>query len=207
VTDETDRARFERLYSEHRRDLLGYFLRRADPDDAADLLAETFLVAWRRMSVVPNSDAARLWLFGVARNTLRNHRRSSRTAHDLAAALHEVLARSPQPGPDSALALSVRAALDGLNPPDREVMMLAVYEELTPSEISQVTGRSVASVRVRLHRARRRVGAQLDDVSPVAALIPAAVGGRDQRLGAVTRAVAPLVLAAGNDGRQAGRRR
>lgn len=163
MTDGTASARFEDLYGQHRRDLLAFFLRRADHAEAADLLAETFLVAWRRIDVVRGDDAARLWLFGVARNTLRNHRRSPQTEHNLAQALQEVLARVPQAVYDTALALSVRQALDTLNPPDREVMMLAVYEELTPAEISQVTGRSAASVRVRLHRARRRLAQQLDD--------------------------------------------
>lgn len=167
MTAQAERDRFERLYSEHRRDLLAYFLRRADPADAADLLADTFLVAWRRIDAVPHGDPARLWLFGVARNTLRNHRRAARTDDVLAAALQDALASVPQPALDNALALSVGAALDRLNPPDREVMMLAVYEELTPAEISQVTGRSAASVRVRLHRARRRLAEQLDDSGPV----------------------------------------
>ena len=45
VTEEDDRARSERLYAQNCRDLLAYFLRRTDPDDAADLLAETFLFA------------------------------------------------------------------------------------------------------------------------------------------------------------------
>ncbi len=176
-----DRLRFERLFVEHRRDLLAYFVRRADPTDAADLLAETFLVAWRRLDVVPDDDAARLWLFGVARNTLRNHQRATRTARDLAAALQEVLARAPHPDAVSTVALSVRAALDALNPPDREVMMLAVYEELTPAEISQVTGRSAASVRVRLHRARRRVAAQLDGAAVAVTLRPAVATAAGRR--------------------------
>ena len=84
VTEEDDRARSERLYAQNCRDLLAYFLRRTDPDDAADLLAETFLFAWRRISAVPQNDAARLWPFGVARNTLLDYRRYTRTAHDLA---------------------------------------------------------------------------------------------------------------------------
>jgi RNA polymerase sigma-70 factor (ECF subfamily) len=167
VNDGPDALRFERLYAQHRTDLLGYFLRRAHPTDAADLLAETFLVAWRRLDTVPDGEAARLWLFGVARNTLRNHRRSVLSAQQLAAALQDVADRRPRAVTDSDLALSVRAALDSLNPPDREVMMLAVYEELTPAEIAQVTGCSAASVRVRLHRARRRIATHLDSAPAI----------------------------------------
>jgi RNA polymerase sigma-70 factor (ECF subfamily) len=173
VSDASASARFASLYAAHRRDLLGYFLRRAEPTDAADLVAETFLVVWRRLDAVPAGDAARPWLFGVARNTLRNHDRSARTARELAAALRDAQARAPHRAADSALTVSVRAALERLSPPDREVMMLAVYEELTPAEISRVTGRSPASVRVRLHRARRRVAADLDGTDVAGAFRPA----------------------------------
>jgi RNA polymerase sigma factor (sigma-70 family) len=174
VTAELDRERFEGLYAEHRQSVLAYLLRRTDAADAADLLAETFLVAWRRIDVVPDGEPARLWLFGVARNTLRNHRRATRAGEALAAALQDALASVTQSTPDNALAVSVRAALDRLNPPDREVLMLTVYEELTPAEIAEVTGRSSASVRVRLHRARRRLAEALDDSKAAASLVPAA---------------------------------
>lgn len=156
---QSDRERFEQLYNLNRRDLLAYFLRRTDTTDAADLLAETFLVAWRRIAVVPAGSDGRLWLFGVARNQLRNHQRTHRTSQHLTTALQAAL--SEPRAADSSTAVAVREALEALNAPDREVMMLTVYEELTPGEIAEVTGRSAASIRVRLHRARRRVAREL----------------------------------------------
>lgn len=42
-------------------------LRRSkSPEDAADVLVETYLIAWRKLDAVPRGDEARLWLFGVA---------------------------------------------------------------------------------------------------------------------------------------------
>jgi DNA-directed RNA polymerase specialized sigma24 family protein len=73
VTDRSRRQveKFEALYSSNRLDILKYFVRRStNTDEAADALAETFLVAWRRIDVVPDGLGGRLWLFGVARNVL-----------------------------------------------------------------------------------------------------------------------------------------
>src|ERR1700691_5337489 len=62
------RRRFEVVYAAHRGPILGYVLRRTDnPDDAADVIAETFLTAWRRLEDMPRDPQARLWLYGVAR--------------------------------------------------------------------------------------------------------------------------------------------
>jgi DNA-directed RNA polymerase specialized sigma24 family protein len=56
-------ASFRRLYADHGRQILAYAQRRAgDPEDAADVVAETFLVAWRRLEDVPPGEQARLWL-------------------------------------------------------------------------------------------------------------------------------------------------
>jgi DNA-directed RNA polymerase specialized sigma24 family protein len=64
VTAERGR-RFEELYAAHHVPLLGYALRRTDStDDAADVLAETFLTAWRRIDEIPPDPQARLWLYG-----------------------------------------------------------------------------------------------------------------------------------------------
>jgi DNA-directed RNA polymerase specialized sigma24 family protein len=74
-----DERRFRLLFDSHRRTVLGYALRRLDdPEDAADVAAETFLVAWRRLDDVPAGDDARPWLLGVARRVLANQRRGAR---------------------------------------------------------------------------------------------------------------------------------
>ncbi|MEU9884548.1 sigma factor [Sphaerisporangium sp. NPDC051011] len=58
-------GRFVEIYEHAYRPVLAYALRRCqDPDDAADVVAETFMTAWRRIEEVPEGDAARLWLFG-----------------------------------------------------------------------------------------------------------------------------------------------
>src|SRR3954452_24320398 len=88
----TERARFEEIYASTRLPLLGYLVRRsASVEDAADLLAEVYLVAWRRIDDVPPGDEARLWLFGVARRTLANQHRRERRETELAAALTAAL--------------------------------------------------------------------------------------------------------------------
>ncbi|GAB3435443.1 hypothetical protein GCM10027517_04600 [Phycicoccus ginsengisoli] len=92
--------RFSALFERTHPALLGYAVRRvADPADAADVVAETYLVAWRRLDDVPGGDEARPWLFGVARRVLANHYRGERRRHALADrlrdSLHEVV-----PAPD-----------------------------------------------------------------------------------------------------------
>ena len=72
----TAEIRFRQLFDDHFRELLGYALRRSgSPEDAADIVAETMLVAWRRHDQLPQDETARLWLYGVARRVLANHRR------------------------------------------------------------------------------------------------------------------------------------
>lgn len=64
-------ARFDVLYRATRADILSYLLRRAtSPEDAADAVAETYLIAWEKLDSIPSGEQARLWLFGVARNVL-----------------------------------------------------------------------------------------------------------------------------------------
>src|ERR1700754_4129216 len=74
---ELAQVRFGKLYRDHGRAVLEYALRRVEArEDAADVVAETFLVVWRRMEEVPMGDAARLWLYGVARHVLANMHRA-----------------------------------------------------------------------------------------------------------------------------------
>jgi RNA polymerase sigma-70 factor, ECF subfamily len=157
-------ACFAELYRAHVGDVLAYAVRRTTTaEDAADVVAETFLVAWRRSAEVPSGDAARLWLYGVARRTLANQRRGERRRTRLAARLRAELpavlavARPATTAADHA----VLAAIATLRESDREVLLLTAWEQLSPAEIASVLAISPLAVRSRLHRARRRVQDQL----------------------------------------------
>jgi RNA polymerase sigma factor (sigma-70 family) len=159
---DNDARRFDPLFDEHRRAVLGYALRRVDdPADAADVLAETFLVAWRRLDEVPSGANAKPWLLAVARRVLSNQRRGARRRLRLADRLARELAAYRPPVPTESDML-VRRALEGLSEADREVLLLSVWEGLTPAEIGAVVGIRAVSVRSRLHRARRRLRSQLE---------------------------------------------
>lgn len=159
LSRELAQARFLELYEEHARDLLAYARRRVPvAEDAADLVAETFLVAWRRLGEVPPGEEARLWLYGVARGALANQRRGELRRARLAQRLRSELAAAALwlPTVDTGSAPVLRA-LAGLEQDDREILLLTGWEELAPREIARVLGVSTVAIRSRLHRARRRL--------------------------------------------------
>ncbi|MDX6657763.1 MAG: hypothetical protein QOH62_2556 [Solirubrobacteraceae bacterium] len=171
-------ARFAALYRDHAREVLAYAVRRgASAEDAADVVAESFLVAWRRGPDVPSGDAARLWLYGVARRTLANQRRGERRRTRLAARMRAelpaVLAAS-LPAPTAA-DHEVVTAITALGESDREVLLLSAWEQLSPAEIAEVLAISPIAVRSRLHRARQRVQAQLGSPAAGTASVPPAL--------------------------------
>jgi RNA polymerase sigma-70 factor, ECF subfamily len=156
-------AQFARLYSDYGRDVLAYVLpRAAGPEDAADVVAETFLVAWRRARDIPAGPHARLWLFGVARRVLANQRRGQSRRTRLAERLRDesVAAEATQPGP-SRSDRAVLRALERLSKDDRELLLLAGWEELRSAQIARVLEISTVAARTRLHRARQRLRAEL----------------------------------------------
>ena len=166
----TPAERFDELFRDHHAPILRYLQRRTGPSEAADLAAEVFLVAWRRLDETP-TDTALLWLYGVAHRVLANHRRGQRRRAHLAAELADSLRRATPADEPTTLGLHVRAALATLNADDREVLTLALWEELRPAEIAAVIGMSPGTVRVRLHRARSRLREALatEAEDPVAA--------------------------------------
>lgn len=160
-----DRRLFERLVHETRDDLLAYALRRsASPEDAADVLSETYLIAWRKLEKIPPGEHARLWLFGVARNVLRQGADRRRSRDILVQRLaREVRAASDlEPAPEHDRAShALHAALATLPERDREILTLTAWEGLTPKEVASVVGIPANVVRVRLHRARARLAGRL----------------------------------------------
>ncbi|AGL19054.1 RNA polymerase sigma factor [Actinoplanes sp. N902-109] len=166
--------RFRRVYADCFEPLLAYALRRVQhPEDAADVVAETFLVAWRRGRELPGGDDARLWLYGVARRVLANQHRGDQRRERLGARLRQRLAPEPaaDPGAEVPDRLAVRAALARLPELDREVLTLTVWEGLPPREVAGVLGLSAAAVRTRLSRARARLRELIGaDAAPILTL-------------------------------------
>jgi RNA polymerase sigma factor (sigma-70 family) len=156
------RRRFEDLYAENQGGVFGYVLRRTNSaDDAADLIADTFLTAWRRLDDIPAGDQARLWLYGVARRVLANHRRGDRRRYELADRLRTELARAHCSREYTGELAEVAAAFRRLTDGDREVLALEGWEGLDPAEIAAVLGCSRNAARIRLHRARHRLVTEL----------------------------------------------
>lgn len=157
------RERFEEFYAAHRAQVFGYVLRRSESaEDAADVIAEVFLVAWRRLDEVPGDDAERLWLYGVARRALANQRRGTRRRIQLADRLRAELAARPAAESGGAELRDLAAVFSSLPASDREILALEAWEELDAGEIATVLGCSRNAVRIRLHRARRRLRAAID---------------------------------------------
>ena len=155
-------AWFARLYAENWEHLLSYALRRTPgPEDAADVVADTFLVAWRRAAEVPPGSRARAWLYGVARRALANQRRGAHRRNRLAERLRNDLLTEVSYSESSAEEMAVMEALGRMKEEDREVLLLAGWERLEPAEIALALGISAVAARSRLHRARRRFRTEL----------------------------------------------
>lgn len=172
------RARFEALYASCHRALVGYVLRRvAVPENGADVIAETFLVAWRRLDEVPEGEEARLWLYGVARRTLANQRRGERRRTALAERLRAELAVAPAAGEHESGLREIADALARLTDGDAELLRLEGWEGLDSRQIATVLGISPNAVRIRLHRARRRLARELAAADQAVAACPTAPRG------------------------------
>ena len=149
--------RFEEIYEAHRGDIESYVRRRAAADVVDDVVADVFVVCLRRIDDVPPAPLP--WLYTVARKTLANERRRrARTAPSELTVAHD-----PEPVGDSRLA----AAFARLGESDREILRLVAWEGLSPGEAATVLDCSRVTARVRYHRAKARLAAQLEDAISV----------------------------------------
>jgi len=148
--------RFRVLYDAAYPRVAAYALRRARTrEDALDVVAETMLIAWRRLDEIPDGPRRLPWVFAVARRVLANHYRAAGRQERL---VERAAAHPAAPAPEFDL---VHEALARLRPDDREILTLSAWDDLDNGEIAAVLGYTPAAVAVRLHRARRRLGREL----------------------------------------------
>lgn len=148
-------------------DLLAYFQRRtASPEDAADLLGETMLQAWRRVDQLPEPpERQRMWLFTIAAHVLANGRRSSRRRAALTARLRATLVDAPEP--DHAGSSDVRDAVLRLHNAQRELVMLVHWDGFTIVEAAELLGLNPSTARGRYAAARQALQAALAETAPL----------------------------------------
>lgn len=162
-----DPNRFEYIFERHFTAIYRYLRRRVGDDLAQEFAAETFSRAFaQRERFSPDATSALPWLFGIAGNVVRMHRRSEvrrPRAWARAAAQpmrpDDTLDRLDTQGTDPRVA----AALAALSTNQREVLLLHAWAELSDTEIAEALGVNAATVRSRLARARARAARALTD--------------------------------------------
>ena len=176
--------RFRRLYDEHHRAILSYFLRRTDRDSAYEATEDVYVIAWRKLESIPDGEMELAWLYTVARNVLANHRRKAVRFSRL---VGQVRSRRPDPPPEPdhlvIMGSEHRAVLDALgelSDGDQEVLRLAVWEELPHAEIGEILGCSPGAVAMRVNRATQRLAKVYDRTTRAPAGRPVPLPGEER---------------------------
>jgi RNA polymerase sigma-70 factor, ECF subfamily len=167
-----DAAVFTRIFDQHRNAVHAYFLGRvADPELARDLVQETFLRTWRRLSEIATlpADKQRAWIFTVARNLAIDSyragaaRRAAEAALRSQAATQETTVAGPHREAESRERLArLDAAIGQLPEEQRVILTMATAGGLTSSQIGEALGEPPGTVRYRLSQTRKQLAAALD---------------------------------------------
>ena len=147
-------AEFDTAVAPLMQPLLGYFTRRVTPqEDAADCLAETLVVLWRRRKDRPTDpDQLRAWSYGIAKGVLANHQRSQLRHVRLSFRLREHLRTATPP---AGLDDNLSAALQELTAENRELVLLVAWDGFGVAEAGHLLGLTPDAARARYSRARR----------------------------------------------------
>ncbi|MGW1681505.1 RNA polymerase sigma factor [Saccharopolyspora sp. NPDC002376] len=158
----TDVDAFAVIFDRHAVTVHRFLARRVGGELADDLTGQTMLVAFdqrRRFDLTQRS--ALPWLYGIATNLLRRHRRTEVRQHR---ALARAVPETTYEGHDelvsdrvTAAAQPLRKALAGLSPAERDIVLLIAWEGLSYDEVSVALGIPIGTVRSRMHRARRKL--------------------------------------------------
>jgi RNA polymerase sigma factor (sigma-70 family) len=164
---------FAELYDRHAVPIYRYVSRRLGEPMADDVVADTFLAAFRRRQRydLDRSDA-RPWLYGIAANLISKHRRAevrmlrayARTGADPVVEGHAD--RTDSRVTAAAMQRDLAAALASLSAGERDVLLLVAWADLTYEETATALEIPVGTVRSRLNRARRKVREALGGRNP-----------------------------------------
>lgn len=154
-------ARLQAVVAEHADAIQRYCLRRLPRSAVNDVVADVFVVAWRKVDAMPLGEAALPWLYGVARNEVMKAKRRAARRSGLMSRLQRQ-PHYPVPGPESVVvrraeAAEVMRALATLSPGDQDILLLRAQEGLSVAEIAQTLGCSLEAAKKRSSRALNRL--------------------------------------------------
>jgi RNA polymerase sigma-70 factor (ECF subfamily) len=136
-----------------------------DPDEAEDVVEETFWQAWRKAdSYEPSRGAVSTWLLTIGRrkalDRLRARKRSREDLIDNDRTFDDLPSRSPDPSVDaegSELRENVKTALRALPNEQREVLELGYFSGMSQTEIAEATGQPLGTVKTRMRLALQKL--------------------------------------------------
>ncbi|MCW2956979.1 MAG: sigE 11 [Thermoleophilia bacterium] len=154
-----DTDAFHELFTRHAPAVRGFIAARVGADAAEDVLVEVFTVAWSsRARFDRRATSARPWLYGIATKLVqRHHAVEARWQQGVAAGGRGDGSVADGVATASRLDPSLAAAIAGLDPREREVLLLVALGELRVSEAAVAIGITPVAARLRLYRARRHV--------------------------------------------------
>jgi RNA polymerase sigma-70 factor (ECF subfamily) len=133
----------------------------SNPNEAQDAVHDAFVTAWQKWTTLRDHDRFDAWFRRILVNTCRDRlRRRSRTDTDIS---HQTRLTAPDHASSITERVRVEQALSRLKPDDRILIALRHHHDLTVSDIAYVIGVPSGTVKWRLHRAHKRLGALLDD--------------------------------------------
>jgi RNA polymerase sigma factor (sigma-70 family) len=173
----------EELFTAHFAAIYRFAAGRVGQDAAVDIAAETFAQALRSVNRLDPARDARAWLFGIANNVIRHHRRAEQRRMRAYAAVAGQPDRRPNANGNAADQSTQRArlveALVGLDVGDRETLLLLAWADLSYDEIAIALNVPLGTVRSRIHRARRVIRESLGSNDVVASAELATVAGEE----------------------------
>lgn len=135
-------------------------------DEAADLVQRAFVQGFKKLHTCREPDRVGAWLFRILANLCKDHVRSPRRRDVSLATLAGALPSREDPESDAAdaeIRCLVWSALDALTPEQREAFVLKHVEGRSYEEIAAVMDLSVASLKMRVHRAREALRGLLEE--------------------------------------------
>lgn len=170
----SDSELFAELFRRHAPRIQRYVVRRLGPDAADDIVAETFLLAFRQRAAYDQArEDALPWLYGIATNLIGRHRRAetrlyralARTGTDPVTAAFTDL--SDDRVTAGAASRRLAAALADLSAAYRDTLLLIAWGDLSYEEAAAALGVPAGTVRSRISRARAALRRKLGDLAPI----------------------------------------